>query len=273
MVNLTLLFSTFGNISKGALSKENNKIGTTFVCREIVLNYKLKKMKKLFAFIVLSITVFPTFSQTKNFIDQPYVETRAKVDTLIVPDRIYLNIVITESDTKGKISVEELENKMAVKLVSLGIDLQKQLTLSDLASNFKKYFLRKQDILKDKAFLLVIYNAQSAGKVIVGLEEIGISNVQLYKTEYSKMEDLQIALKSKAIIKAKKNVEALLEPLNQKLGKAIYISDMSNYDYQGRADGLVISYASKSSTNFEPIDIDFEKIKVQSEINIKFIIE
>lgn len=30
--------------------------------------------------------------QTKNFIDQPYVETTAKVDTLIKPDVIYLDI-------------------------------------------------------------------------------------------------------------------------------------------------------------------------------------
>lgn len=30
--------------------------------------------------------------QTKNFIDQPCVETTAKVDTLIKPDVIYLDI-------------------------------------------------------------------------------------------------------------------------------------------------------------------------------------
>ena len=158
-------------------------------------------MKKALILIVLSLIVTTGFSQVKNFIDQPYIETRAKVDTLVSPGRIYLQILITEKDTKGKISVEELEHKMANKLVMLEIDLKKRLTLSDVASNFKKYFLRRQDILKSKAYQLVVYNAQSAGKVIVGLEAIGISNVQLYKTEYSKIDDLKLALKSKLYIR------------------------------------------------------------------------
>jgi hypothetical protein len=78
------------------------------------------------------------FSQTKNFIDQPYIETQSKVDTLVSPDKIYLNILISEKDSKGKISVEKLEHQKANKLVSLGVNLKKQLQLSDVASNFKK---------------------------------------------------------------------------------------------------------------------------------------
>ena len=108
-----------------------------------------------------------SFSQTKNFLDTPYIETSAKVDTLVTPDRIYLNILITEKDTKGKIAVEELEIKMNEKLKSLGIVTEKQLTLNDLSSNSKKYFLKQQDIQKSKNYTLVVYNAKVAGKVII----------------------------------------------------------------------------------------------------------
>ena len=93
-------------------------------------------------------TLFQGFSQSKNFIDQPYLETSVKTDTLVSPNQIYLSILISEKDTRGKISVEKLENKMAVKLKSLGIDLNKQLSLLDLSSNFKKYFLKADDIQK-----------------------------------------------------------------------------------------------------------------------------
>ncbi len=47
-----------------------------------------------------------SFSQTKNFLDLPYIETDAKVDTLVIPDRIYLNNSLFEKDSKGKMSVE-----------------------------------------------------------------------------------------------------------------------------------------------------------------------
>ncbi|NLP59350.1 SIMPL domain-containing protein [Lutibacter sp. B1] len=216
------------------------------------------------------------FSQTKNFIDQPYVETSAKVDTLVTPDRIFLTILITEKDTKGKISVEELENNMAEKLKLLGIDLEKQLFLSDLSSNFKKYFLRQQDVLKSKAFSLLVYDAMTAGKIIMELENINISNVLLEKTEYSKIENLKLELKSKAIKKAKLNAISMTSPLNQKIGNAIFISDLGNISnqLQGRVSGLQIrGMSSLNETKFKPIDIEFEKIKVESEVIVKFKLE
>ena len=49
--------------------------------------------------------------------------------------------------------------------------------------------------------------------------------MQLIKTDYSKIKQLQIQIKSKAILKAKKIAEALTTPLNKTLGKDIYIID------------------------------------------------
>ena len=94
-------------------------------------------MKKITLLFILIISA-SSFSQTKNFLDLPYIETAAKVDTLVIPDRIYLNISFFEKDSKGKMSVEELENKMNEKLKEIGINTEKQLTLNDLASNYKK---------------------------------------------------------------------------------------------------------------------------------------
>ena len=97
-------------------------------------------MKKIVLLLPL-LFITKNFSQTKNFIDLPYIETSAKVDTLVTPDRIFLTILITEKDTKNRTSVEELESKMNLKLKSLGIITEKQLTLNDLSSNYKKYLL------------------------------------------------------------------------------------------------------------------------------------
>ena len=216
------------------------------------------------------------FSQTKSFIDLPYVETTVKVDTLVIPDRIYLTIVISEKDTKGKISVEELEKRMANKLTSIGIDLSKQLSLNDLSSNFKKYFLKQQEVLKAKSYTLLVYDAKTAGKVIVELENTEISNVFLEKTEYSKIEQLKLELKSKAILKAKSNAIFMTEPLGQKVGKAIFISDNNNVSnsFSGQVAGLQIRGMNAfKESKFEPLDIEFQKIKVETELNAKFIIE
>ena len=233
-------------------------------------------MKRIFLTFLILVCA-KSLSQTKNFIDLPYIETSAKVDTLVIPDRIYLNISITEKDTKGKISVEELETKMNEKLKSLGIVTEKQLTLNDLSSNYKKYFLKQQDILKNKNYTLLVYNAKIAGKVVIELEEIEISNVNLEKTEYSKEEEMILTLKSEAILKAKNQAISMTKPLNQKVGSAIYISDFSNIVnmLSGRLAGIQIRGARslEEKDKYEPINIEFEKIKIETEVKATFKLE
>lgn len=232
-------------------------------------------MKKITLLFILIISA-SSFSQTKNFLDLPYIETAAKVDTLVIPDRIYLNISFFEKDSKGKMSVEELENKMNEKLKEIGINTEKQLTLNDLASNYKKYFLKQQDVQKNKNYTLLVYNAQIAGKVIMALEEIEISNVFLEKTEYSKAEEMILILKGEAILKAKNQAIAMTKPLNQKLGNAIYISDYSNNInlLNGRVSGIQIrGNRSLEKEKYDPINIEFEKIKIESEVKVTFKLE
>lgn len=236
----------------------------------------LIRQKRALRFLItlfLIITSLTSYGQSKNFIDQPYLETTARVDTLVIPDRIYLSILITEADTKGKTSVEKLENKMADKLKTLGIDIEKQLTLTDLGSNFKKYFLRKVDIQKDKEYSLLVYDAVTAGRVIMSLESIGISNVNLIKTEYSSLEKLKIDLRKRAVVAAKTQAEAMVLPLDQKLGHALFISDLSIRVQNRMEDRMVRVQMSKETDEDQPIEIEFEKIKVESTVNVKFAIQ
>ena len=237
---------------------------------------KKQKMKKL-TLLFLIILSSKSFAQTKNFIDLPYIETSAKVDSLVVPNRIYLKIIISEKDSKNEKSVEELENLMEQKIKSLGIDTNKNLTLSDAASNFKKYFLKQTDIVKTKSYNLKVESAKMAGNVISELETIDISNIRVTKTENTEFEKIQLFLKSKAVEKAKKQAEYLLNPLNQKVGKAIYINDDITLKYNSEEGQLnevvVVGYSSNSKQEFKPIDIEFEKIKIESSVNVKFLIQ
>lgn len=229
-------------------------------------------MKKLL--LVVSITLFTVsaMAQSKNFLDTPYLETSARVDTLVSPDKIYLSITIKEKDSKGRKSVEEQENKMAQSLKSLGIDIEKQLTIKNLASNYKKYFLRSKEVLKSKQYSLLVYDGLTAGKVMAALEDIDIANTYLEKTAYSKMDELELTLKSRAVKKAKLKADALTQPLGQKVGMAIHIVDNSQPYYprynQPRMQMKAMSMEDTGAP--EPLDIGFEQIKVESTVNVKF---
>jgi len=232
-------------------------------------------MRKIVLMLAFAMVVQAGWSQTKNFIDQPYLETSARVDTLVTPDRIFLQIRLQESDTKGKTSLEELEKRMGTRLRGLGIDLEKQLTVSDLSSDFQKYFLRKQDILKEKVFELLVYDAPTAGRVLYELEGIGISNVRLDRTEYAQMDSLRDTLKARAVRRARRQGHIMVEALGQSLGKALFISDSGVTVYnnmKARPQAMAMA-ADESEAVYLALPSDFDKIKVEAGVQVKFALQ
>ncbi len=225
-------------------------------------------MKRTF-FIAALLVPMMIMAQTKNFLDVPYLETSAKVEAVVEPDRIYLNISIREVDSKGKVSLEKKENQMVAELKKLDINIDEQLTILDLGSNFKKYFLKQKDVLKSRSYRLLVYDGLTASKVLLALERVGIANVSLGKTEYSKKEQLLLDLKGLAVAKAKEKALAMIKPLGQNLGPAIHIVENSAPSWQARSIGAnsLVEYDAASSL---PADIGFEKIKFESSVNVKF---
>ena len=227
-------------------------------------------MKKIIYLLSLLVCGAAT-AQTKNFIDRPYLETTAKVDTLVTPNQIFLSIYIHEGEDRNRTSLEMQERKMADVLENLSIDLKKQLKIDNLASTYRKYFLKRKNVLKSKSYVLEVYDALTAGKVLIGLESKGISNVRLIKTAYSDIENLKLKLKSKAILKAKQQGKALTAPLEQELGKAIHISDkFYSRPYYNQILTMARSDYEIAEAAEEPINIEFSKIKVESEVSVRF---
>ena len=114
--------------------------------------------------------------------------------------------------------------------------------------------------------------------MLIALEQIEISNVVIEKTEYSKSEQMLLILKTKAIEKAKSQAIAMTKPLNQKVGNAIFISDLNNSVIRmlnGSVAGVTIrgSKSLSEKNEFVPADIEFAKIKIETELNAKFKLE
>ena len=234
-------------------------------------------MRKLMTTAFLLSLLFTAHAQQKNFIDQPYIDVSGYADTSVTPDEIYVRIIIAEGDTKNKISVEEQEAQIVDALKTIGINTEKDLTTNDIGSNFKYYFLKGKDVLKTKTYILKVTDAVMLGKVIGTLESINISNTSIDRVEYSDMENLKNMVKAKAVEHAKTSATVLTKPLNQTIGAAIFITENpGGNDYnelQGRVAGISIRGYSSARKQEELPKIDFEKIKVATTVNVKFILK
>ena len=233
-------------------------------------------MKKSFLIFVMFF-VWNLFSAQKNFLDQPYIEVSASADTLVVPDRIYVSITLNEADSKNKKSVEEQEKQLETILKKLKINTDKDLSVLGYSSDFKKYFLKGQNILKTKKYSLLVRDAYTLGNVIISLEEAGISNTEVEKVEYSKSKELLLELKSEAVKRSRITADKLVKPLNQKAGKALYISDtnyggIEDYEYVTVRNIALqeMDYKKESASEEFLRKLDFQKIKFSTTVYVKY---
>lgn len=232
-------------------------------------------MKKQILILALLLVAAIVQAQDKNFIDQNYIEVTGVAYKEVVPDEIYLNIQINEKDSKGKESLADVEQRMLAKLEEIGIDLKEQVTLNDLASNFQFYLLKRTDIFASKEYTVKVGSAALAGDVITGMADIGISNVSLDRVSYSKEEELKMEVKLMAIRNAKEKANLLVNAVDRQLGTVLHIQDFDNpvinrnvaYEMKIRGNTSAL-YGSRAAQN-----IDFDKLRVDTTIQVKFAIE
>jgi uncharacterized protein YggE len=220
-----------------------------------------------------------TSAQTKNFIDQPYIEVNGTADTSITPDEIYIKFSISENDTKDRISIEEAETKMINALKYIGIKTEKDLTVSNMLSYYRSYFLKSKGVLKTKEYIVKVPNAKAVADVFKALEENDLSNAYIYKVDHSDLDNIKLACRVLALKQAREKAQLSAQSLSQNLGPAIHITDANQTPtnpYYGTMSEVVVTgyamrdYETKSKTNYA--DIDFEKIKVNVSLNVAFVL-
>jgi len=232
------------------------------------------KMKLLYLFLLLTTISFAQ-NGNKNFIDQPYIEVTGTIDTEIIPNEIYLSIVLDENDKKGKISIEKQENQMIAVLKKLSIDLENNFSVIDFNGFYKRKIFADNEVTKTKRYELIVNNGETLGKVYEALDQIDISNISIVKTSHSDIEKIRRETKLKALQVAKEKANDYANAINQTLGKAIFISEKQNaYRNNLYANNLNISneVVTRGYQQDKIENLNLKSIKISASVLAKFIL-
>jgi len=236
------------------------------------------KIKTTILFFLLLISNI-SFSQsgTKNFIDQPYIEVIGKSEKEIIPNQIFLNIVINENDKKGRISIEKQENKMISVLKSLGINLEKDFSVLDFNGYFKRKFLANDEVSKTKRYQLIVGSGEMLGKVYQALDIIDVSNISIIKVGHTDIEEINQDAKLNALRTAKEKAENYTNVINQSLGKALFIQELNvsngrNYMSNSLDEVVITGYGANRTKQEQIQDLNFKPIKLTASVLVRFII-
>lgn len=221
------------------------------------------------ALLILSSVVAFGQEGEKNFIDQNYIEVTGTAELRIDPDLFYLAITIKEKDFKGK-KLADVEQEMISKLQEIGINTKSDLVIKDLASNFRDSWIKKDEVVLSKDYLLTIKEPKLVGEAFLALQKIGISNVGIEKVENSKIADYRRQAKINAIKVAQDKAKELTSAIDQTIGKALFIKEVEDSRLIFQNSNVVGHGSFDSSIIRDKSDQPYEKILVRYSIMVRF---
>lgn len=227
-------------------------------------------MKKIFirlsVVLLMSVIAFSALAQTTEMI--PTVAVNGQSRIRVLPDEIYLSIRLDESDTKGRLPIEEQRRKMFSALKRAGVDAEKQLSVQDMSSS---YFRRSRS-LEATLYELKLSSADAVRKVFDELDAVGITNVNVTRTSHSDMEGLRSEARQKAIQNAQQRARELAEAIGQSIGACYEISDYTTSVQPVYRKNMLMATATAMDTvaaEAEP-DVQFEQIEISYSVSAKF---
>ncbi len=208
----------------------------------------------------------------------PYIEVLGNSEKEIVPDEIYVEIVLRERfDNKLKVTIEEQEKSLMKALLSIGISIDR-LTLSDANANVVKINWKKNDLINKKEYTLKLSTAQEVGAVYTELDKIEITQANIMRVTHSKLDSLKKELRIEAIKNAKEKADYLLKAIGEQTASPLIVKELDNSDgfkviqsvgFRGVRDFI----GNDKDSVFEPElkgVIQFQKIKLHCSIYVKF---
>ena len=229
-------------------------------------------MKRFILAAAVALLALPAAAQVQEVFPS-YIQVNGRAEREIAPDEFYLQIVINERDSKGKVSVESQQRDMIAALKRLGVNVEKQLKVANLSSEFFK----KNTSVATAKYQLQLGSSAEVGKVWQALDGLGISNVSILKVSHSQLERYKSEVRVEAMRNAKQNAATLAEAIGQTIGKCFYVYDSNNdvmpvfYNNMAVMRSAKAFDAAEAATGEEPLD--FKTIKLQYSVQAKFVLE
>lgn len=231
-------------------------------------------MKRMILWAAVVLLALPAAAQVQEAFPS-YIQVNGRAEKEVTPDEFYLSVVIDERDSKGKVPVETQQREMVAALRKLGIDVEKQLKVANLSSEF----FRKKSSVATAKYQLQLGSAAEVARAWQALDELGISDVSILKVSHSKIEELKAEVRVEAMRNARQTARTLAEAVGQSVGRCFYVYDSNSdvmptyYNNSMVMRSKAVMYDAAEGAAEEEPALDFKTIKLQYNVQAKFVLE
>jgi uncharacterized protein len=244
-------------------------------------------MRKIILLAVLCPAFFMAYSQQPS--SNPFPKTisvSGSAEMEIIPDEIYVNVVLREYQKRGddKKELETLKNDFLTACKSAGIADSAISIVS--YTGYNNYFLLRRKKKTPDLFASITYQVKfSASKqmddLVDKLDDEATQSFNIVNTSHSKMTEFRRQLKIQAVKAAKDKAIYLTEAINEKLSSAITVKEPEEPVYnsigynQPLSQRRISNSFSIRSEGSESggTDIDFKKIKLRYVVDVIFALQ
>lgn len=228
-------------------------------------------MKKIIILALVLLASATTVASAQQKSDtKPFIEVRGSAMTSIDPNKIEVTISLSESQSKGKITLTQQESALAKALKAADVDIKKQLVVSSQSSSAQK----RRGAYQYKNYLLTLYNAEQLATVFDAFDEFGVLSAKVKRTYNDSVACVRQRLRIEAMNNALATAKTLSAAVGQSVGSAIEITDYST-DYTPSSDGPVYSRMSRASSNDsspreELGEVSLKPIEISQMLTVRF---
>lgn len=222
--------------------------------------------------ILLTLVATSMNAQENKIVPQISVSGEGKVK--VTPDQVVINLGV-QNTGKDAAEVKKLNDETVDKVVKyikkFGIPTSDFQTTNVSLYKSYDYEKKKHNFQASQSITITLKDIKKYDELMMGLVDTGINNINGVEFKSSKLEEHKVTARKQAVLDAKKKAEDFASALNQKVGKAILITDNSQPMYQPPMYRNVMMKAEGMDSSQETLAIG--EIEILTNINVTFMLE
>jgi uncharacterized protein YggE len=228
-------------------------------------------MKK--SVIILLMLVATTMNAQENKL-VPQISVSGEGKVKVAPDQVVINLGV-QNTGKDAAEVKKMNDETVDKVVKyikkFGIPTSDFQTTNVSLYKSYDYEKKKHNFQASQTITITLKDIKKYDELMMGLVDTGINNINGVEFKSSKIEEHKVTARKQAVLDAKKKAEDFVSVLDQKVGKAIMITDNSQPMYQPPMYRNVMMKAEAMDAIPETLAIG--EIEIITNVNVSFLLE
>lgn len=223
--------------------------------------------------ILLIFTIFTIFAQAQELKQVPYISVSGEGKIKVIPDEAIITLGVQNNGkeaTEVKMKNDEIVDVVLKVIKKHGIaKTDYQTERVSLYKNYD-YSTKKYSFQASQTISIHLKDLKKYDALMMDLVESGINNINGVDFKSSKIKELEAQARREAILDAKKKAEDYVSVLNQKVGKAILISDNSRTNYPQPMNKLYEMAVGSDQSGLNRETLAIGEIEIVSNVSVVF---